>query len=118
MWWRRTGSSSFPRKRESSGVGRRRAPAFAGPHAARNTLAAVAASLALRRWAPAFAGAHDARRILAAVAASLPWRRWAPAFAGAHDARRILAAVAASLLLASCGFQLRGSTALPFATLW
>ncbi len=40
------------------------------------------------------------------------------AFAGARAVRSLLAAVAATLVLAACGFHLRGSTELPFHTLW
>ena len=42
-------------------------------------------------------------------------RRWVPACAGTTKA---LAVVLLMTLLASCGFQLRGSTELPFRTLW
>lgn len=45
-------------------------------------------------------------------------RRRASAFRGAHAARAIVAACIASIAVAACGFHLRGSTELPFRTLW
>ena len=42
-------------------------------------------------------------------------RRWVPAFAGTT---KWFAALVAAVSLAACGFQLRGSTELPFRTLW
>jgi LPS-assembly lipoprotein len=44
-------------------------------------------------------------------------RRWVPAFAGTTRALRHVV-VLVSLALVACGFQLRGSTELPFRTLW